>query len=483
MVMNTHTLNILLLKITELQMTIWPFKSKPKSADEIRELAIQKTKRDTQKRLQKESEYKQWLNSESTSKLVHRWTHTIRKEIDEKLENGIMKGAVNGVYLYRSRGLVHPGIEQGLTKHYTDKGFKVQYIAIRNNYLRSNYDINYNLTLSLTALYYYRLYKKKGRGKIMKLPFLTLVASLISLASAYGVQRPMTSLKLEPDITDIKEVLGLAELSANAYHSSVNSSSWRNTTGDWQWVATHGWDNTEKQQKVLRYHIFFHTSKPVTAIAYKGTSPGDKWDADEDNCLFSCCCSTKKCADNTCNIDEFNEEFLPNSYHFLTSESIKEAKTLDPSRQIWFTGHSLGAVVASTAALKYCEPSVGFSAPGDKMFATRVKDLSLDCDHLVHHVGYYHDPIFTGTCGWLCRWAGYNIDSKCHLGKTCEFDDDVDEPEVVLRNVANDISAYGPHWIRYHTINWFIDNILSKRPSLPQCDVEISACSDCSATL
>lgn len=282
-----------------------------------------------------------------------------------------------------------------------------------------------------------------------------------------------------PDVQNITEVLGLAELAANAYHSSllqntIGPFAWRNSTLEWMYVKSFGWNSTGR----LRGHIYKHNEKSIVTIAFKGTSPGSKEDASEDNCIFGCCCSVASCSNNTCDLDLFLSDYVPKSYYTLALESYRSAKEEYPDSQIWFTGHSLGGMLAVTAGLAMCQPAVGFASPGDRLFAERT-NISLACSDLVHHIGYYRDPIFTGTCGWLCRLAGFYIDAKCHLGKSCMFTDPKLNSADVYKHVVQDIAIDGPFSIRYHTINWFIDNVLSISETSPECFTESECVDSC----
>jgi putative lipase involved disintegration of autophagic bodies len=291
-----------------------------------------------------------------------------------------------------------------------------------------------------------------------------------------------TQCQIVPDMKNSTLVLSLAELAYNAYHTydphrAHSSTSWRNSTLEWQYVSSIGWhDNTDP-----RGNVYTDVTDKVAVVAFKGTSPGSLSDSEQDNVCFSCCCS-RKCEKASCDLDSFNKEFVPRSYYQLAIESYRKTKLLLPDHQIWFVGHSLGAMVASTAALTLCEYSVGFASPGDKLFATRV-DLPLECEQKIHHIGYHLDPLFKGECGLLCRLAGYYIDAKCHLGVTCTYNDTVTEPHVALRNSFHDVYETGfPWYIRYHTLAWLIDNILKDGRPVPDCVRETNCTESCDQT-
>lgn len=244
------------------------------------------------------------------------------------------------------------------------------------------------------------------------------------------------------------ELLALAELASNAYHSPDEKDSWRNTTGVYNYLNSFGYSKDG-----LRTHLFSHNFRDTLVISIKGTSLSSTNDKENDNNMFSCCCGFT-CKERTCDRQRLVTT-LPTLYVGLVLETYRIVKEIYPSKEILFTGHSLGASIASIAGMQTCRQVVAFSSPPEALFSERI-GLEHNCqgEHTknIFHFGYEHDPIFLGTCGFLCKVAGYNMDSKCHHGNKCVYSDLVD---------------LGSTLITRHTINYLIDII--KRSEPPTC--------------
>jgi len=266
------------------------------------------------------------------------------------------------------------------------------------------------------------------------------------------------------DTTNKTEILGLAELAANAYRSPEEKDIWRNTTGIYEYMTSFGYEKDG-----LRNHLFSHTEKDVLVIAIKGTSLSSHTDKENDNIMFGCCCGFT-CKNSTCD-NETLKDALPTLYVQLVLETYRVVTRRFPNKEIVFTGHSLGASIASIAGMETCRQTVAFSSPPEALFAQRI-NLQHNCGgkhpRNIFHFGYTNDPIFKGTCGFLCTIAGYSMDSKCHHGLECEYKETP--------------SAAGSTLITRHTINYLIDDVITKQP-VPQC-VPVTACNEtCSYSL
>lgn len=244
------------------------------------------------------------------------------------------------------------------------------------------------------------------------------------------------------------EVLALAELASNAYHSPQSKDTWRNTTGVYNYLNSFGY-----KEDGLRAHLFSHNFKDTLVISIKGTSLSSSNDKDNDNIMFSCCCGFP-CKNSTCDRQQLTTS-LPTLYVGLVLETYRLVAEHYPGKEILFTGHSLGASIASIAGMQTCSKVVAFSSPPEALFTKRI-GLKHNCqgEHTrnIFHFGYEYDPIFKGTCGLLCKVAGYNMDSKCHHGNEC---------------IYSDVSKLGSTLITRHTINYLIDIIKNSEP--PTC--------------
>lgn len=310
--------------------------------------------------------------------------------------------------------------------------------------------------------------------------FVAFVACVIPVSN--GHVQPVS--QILPDVTNKTLVLSLAELAANAYHDPKerDKAVWRNTTGLWTYCFSYGW-----QVDGLRGHVFSHREDDILTISVKGTSLNSAKDKESANMICSCNCCYSNCTD-ACNRERLLEG-LPNMYLSLLVSVYTDLREEYPNHQIWFTGHSMGAVIASLAGVKTCHPSVGYGAPGEQLFANRI-GLNHTCGNgalpPIYHIGYYRDPIFVGNCGWLCWVAGYRMDSICHHGYECMYknsvddDDDADDDGIVILRLQtgsntdvfdnqNEYNDLGSGLIYTHTVNYLIDKVIIPNDKVPAC--------------
>ena len=143
----------------------------------------------------------------------------------------------------------------------------------------------------------------------------------------------------------------------------------------------------------------------------------------------------------------------------------------DTKTQIVITGHSLGGAIATMLGLIYDKPVVTFETPGEKHYIELInlnnQLISNKNIDNIHHVGHNADPIYTGKCNGftsICNIGGYKIDTKCHIGKTYEYD------SIGKLGISESIFT--------HKITYVIDNIITKfNSSLPELKREL--CEDC----
>jgi lipase ATG15 len=277
-----------------------------------------------------------------------------------------------------------------------------------------------------------------------------------------------------PDATNKTLILSLAELSANAYHEPKerNTTLWRNSTEMWRYVSSYGWEIDG-----LRGHVFAHRVDKLLVVSVKGTTLNNDKDKESANLLCSCNCCYSNCTD-ACNRDRLLQS-LPNMYLTLLLSFHENLEKEFPDYEIWFTGHSMGAVIATLAAVKTCRPAVGYSSPGEQLFASRI-GLHHDCTDEqppIYHVGFDQDPIYTGNCKWLCWMAGYRMDSLCHHGYECVYSDSVDDDSNSEQRlqIQESIGAHGglrdlgSGWIYTHTANYLIDKVIIPNENVPSC--------------
>ena len=233
----------------------------------------------------------------------------------------------------------------------------------------------------------------------------------------------------------------------------------------------------------------------------------------QDNLMFSCCCgavdrtwspicpcsslSSMTCSES-CVIDHSNRQ--DSYYNLAQSIYVAIRDMFPPTVAIWLTGHSLGGALCSLVGLTNQVPVFSFESPGDLRYAARIgllPDTLLERQHLFNRLKIYHfgndrDPVFMGTCqGTLstCYWGGYAMETRCHIGKTCQFTSPQSLPETRF-NVQGPEGQYlrekgdkqekqdVKQDIRYHSIEYLITQVLAKTDRIPECIVQ-SDCTEC----
>ncbi|KAJ1959859.1 putative lipase atg15, partial [Dipsacomyces acuminosporus] len=297
-----------------------------------------------------------------------------------------------------------------------------------------------------------------------------------------------------PNITHKPTLISLARMAANAYQP-VESDTWEELGDKWDTHGSFGWIGDG-----IRGHVFADSDNKTVVISFKGTSStfflggGSETSAKDkynDNRLFSCCCayvdftwstvcdchiSGNKC-NATCLQDTLSEEAADN-YFFAAAQIFMDVSERYPNADIVLTGHSLGGSVAGLLGLTFGVPTVGIEAPGDRLAAKRLhlpQPPAMIMDRIpLFHVGNTADPVFMGVCSGRtssCYYAGYAMESKCHLGRQMVFD------TVARRDWRLDI--------RHHRINEVIYLIfepwgnLDPEEAFPLLEKEDKDCVDC----
>jgi lipase ATG15 len=250
-------------------------------------------------------------------------------------------------------------------------------------------------------------------------------------------------------------IYDLIKISYNVYYD-IDSSNWLN-------ITLPNVTDISVSKDGIRSYLFTNQLKKDVVIAFKGTtaywvtnnvlldnkmsnnmisqedicglssSSNDKYN---DNLFFSCCyykqsglfekcntCETKNGNENTC-CKTCYKNSLNDTRNYINElqqiiEKSKEIIDFD-NTNLYFTGHSLGGMLASISSMLYDKPAVSFETPGDYHYLKMVYNITNLSK--IYHFGHNSDPLFIGNCGNLCSFLGYHVNTKCHSGYTCLYD-------------------------------------------------------------
>jgi len=289
-----------------------------------------------------------------------------------------------------------------------------------------------------------------------------------------------------PDLSHNETLLALAMMTSNAYVDPTQPS-WYDVGDRFHMNSSFGMEDD-----ALRGYVFADDDNSTFIITFKGTSARFLWgdggktapkDKAQDNLLFSCCCArvdytwTPVCGcyikGNQCDVTCLEKSVsLDTSYYNIAMEVYFSIADAFPNATIWFNGHSLGGAIAALLGLTFGVPTVAFEAPGDRLPAQRLHlpmPPGVDWEDLpIFHVGHTADPIFMGECIGArssCYYAGFALESKCHLGRVCVYD------TVEKLKWRSDI--------RTHSIYDVIERVLKVwEDGLPECKAQ-TECVDC----
>jgi lipase ATG15 len=137
--------------------------------------------------------------------------------------------------------------------------------------------------------------------------------------------------------------------------------------------------------------------------------------------------------------------------------------------KVILTGHSLGGALATMLGLVFDKTAVSFESPGERNYMEKAGiSYKKSAEQNIFHIGHNADIIFTGKCNgrlsW-CRTGGYFINTKCHLGKVCEYD--------TINKLGMSESIFT------HKIQFVIDSVITQwNDTIPSCK-QSHDCQDC----
>lgn len=303
-------------------------------------------------------------------------------------------------------------------------------------------------------------------------------SSILKINTNYSIQNQIEFKYTTDSFINYANIKNLILMTYNAYYE-IDDSHWEkipyNTTLD---ISI---DDT------IKGYLFTDSVNNINIIALKGTTLWDgspskfnsHSDKFNDNLFYSCCYYKQSSIfNNMCNANETNptecskkcyEESLNFDFNYIKIginivENIKKFIDFDNSKVI-FTGHSLGAGIATYLALHYDKEAITFEAPGEKHYFNLISSFSKNKQNKIYHFGHNADSIMMGNCGNLCWIFGYNINTKCHIGHTCIY-----KAKEKLKI---------PEGIRSHRLKYIIDYILPYwEYDMPECILN-QECSDC----
>jgi lipase ATG15 len=164
---------------------------------------------------------------------------------------------------------------------------------------------------------------------------------------------------------------------------------------------------------------------------------------------------------------DFEESYLKIGHEFIKSIQNDPIINFDHKPTI-FTGHSLGGVMATLFGIQYDKTVVTFQAPGEKHYIHHsgfYKYLNPHKLNNIYHYKHNSDSIINGNCGFTCNYAGYHINTHCHIGHICEYDS---QTKLSLRES-----------IWNHRLPYILKNILPLwETDFPICSFETN-CTEC----
>jgi putative lipase involved disintegration of autophagic bodies len=193
----------------------------------------------------------------------------------------------------------------------------------------------------------------------------------------------------------------------------------------------------------------------------------------------------KNMCDRRC-LQEAIEATRDGSYLQEAIAVVQQCRQLFPQSRLLFTGHSLGAALASLLVrLRPSDPiivgAVTFACPGDTLYARRLGIVdsrqgegSDAAARKITHFGLTSDPVYMGKCRGptsSCYLGGYAMESQCRVGRECAW------------TVRGGLTPDQQLNINTHRMRFYIQKILHRwrrgQVAGPTCHMAPDDCVDC----
>lgn len=184
-------------------------------------------------------------------------------------------------------------------------------------------------------------------------------------------------------------------------------------------LSKFGYENDGLRVKVFEYDgavvmAFKGTTLSLMGVEIGKTSRNDKL---LDKVLYSRCGR----GDEGCRKQKVMD-FYEIGYFNDAIEILDAFRAIHNEGGFILTGHSLGGTLASLLGIKYGLPVIAFGSAGDAYIADVLGLYGTNNRYEnIIHIGMCNDTIFRGECSGpysLCRILGYNIETKCHVGRS-----------------------------------------------------------------
>jgi lipase ATG15 len=286
---------------------------------------------------------------------------------------------------------------------------------------------------------------------------------------------------------DYQNVYNMFLMSYNTYYK-INETDWNEVPYDPSYPINDTTDTTR-----IKGYVFSNSDNSLIFIVFKGTTlfsfkdtKTSKNDKFNDNLFYSCCyykqhalfnehvnrssCENTILQNETTCFNQCYQDSLGIELNYLVSgkkiiEIFKNQKIIDFEKsKVVFVGYSLGGIIASYLGVLFNKQVITFETPGNRHYFDMINLNYKNHQNNIFNFAHNSDTIVNGNCGNLCWIFGYNMNTKCHIGKSCMYDS---RTKLKLSESIN-----------YHRLTYMYSNILPQwENDLPICS-EYETCSE-----